>query len=144
MFREERGHADRLLHRSVNDCRVLIRPVELIRRTGDKVAGVAAFLTEISRRYVMTHHAGDAIARQCAILLLRIVRRSRPLVDDVASEGLAKRHVCWRRNPERILTFLRVLSGSIYRQLALTHNPMTMHAGVLHASRLCWEGIGLT
>src|SRR5215472_16959332 len=106
MFREERGHADRLLHRFMNDRRVLIRTIQHICGSRNKVASVAPFLTEISRRYVMTHHAGDAIARQCAILLPWIVRRSRPLVDDAASESLAKRHTRWRRNSERSLTVL--------------------------------------
>src|SRR6516165_3120726 len=93
---------------------------------------------------MMTHGARDAIARQCPILLLRIVRRPRPLVDDVAREGFAKGHVRWGLNSEGGLTVLSILSWSIDRQLALDHHSMTMQACVLHASRFFREEIGLT
>lgn len=58
---QERCDAEGVLHRLGDDRGVFIGTVELVRRAGDKVAGIGALLAEVGRGEVMTHRTRDAI-----------------------------------------------------------------------------------
>src|SRR5262245_54445337 len=74
-----RRDAEGVLHRFGDDRGIRIGAVDLVRRPGDKVTGIAALLAEGRRRDVMTHRTRDAIPRQRPVWVFRALMRSRQL-----------------------------------------------------------------